>query len=195
LAGIGRVVAKLKRLELFPAHAFGIAEPTGLVDKFCNFDVLDLLRNHNFIFEAIQQLLLRVDLIGGFSHYHLVQHNAEGIEIGFVGIETALNGLWSHIERRAHIAFILESKPRSNGKTEIRQFPLLPQPENVRRFDIPVQDALPQQIAIGVHELFHNLNGVGLAQFLLLIDVLIQATVGTVLHDQVVVVCCLDHLV
>ena len=77
---------------------------------------------------------------------------------------------------------------------EIPNFPLVSEPHDVGRLEIPVDDALGHEGLVPVHHLFHYQNSPILGNALLQLDQLLQIPVRAVLGDKVVDPGGLDHI-
>lgn len=133
--------------------------------------------------------------MGCLSNHHFVQNDANRKEIRFVRIIVFPKRLRRHIKRRAYIHMILESHPRSGRKPKVGQLPLIAHPQYICRLDIPMNNALLEQILIGCNDLSDNLQRIGFGKLLLLSDVLSQVAMGAVLHHKVVMLRFFYHFV
>jgi hypothetical protein len=120
--------------------------------------------------------------VRGVSLKHLEQHNSKSVEIRLVRVEISLQGLWSHVERSANINSIFESEASLCSKSKIADFPFIAYPKYISRLDIPMNDSFSQKIAICGNELIENFDGSILSKLFFGGDVLIQISMGAVLH-------------
>lgn len=156
--------------------------------------MFDAWRKSYILHYFLEEFLLGIRLMRGLSCQHFEKDHSDRIEIRFVTVKVAFQGLRSHIERSPHVHPVFETETRSGGKPEIRDLPLIPHSQDICRFNVPVDNTLSQQILVGLNELINYFNCMTFWQSFLLGDVLIEIPMRTVLHDQVIVMRCLDHL-
>lgn len=124
-----------------------------------------------------------------------VKYHAQCPNVAFGGVLLPLQYLQGHVERCTDTGKYHRSISHLSRKPKIADLHILPFQHNVSRFEIPVDDPLPNQCQKSITQLFQHIQGFLFWAFLTAhLDVFCKITVTKLLYD-VIILAALHHIV
>lgn len=124
----------------------------------------------------------------GSSGKHFVQNDAHCEYVGFVGVIISGEGLQRHVKWGTDVDSVFELEFSFDSKAKVSNFPLVADSQDVGWFEIAMNDPLVKKVLVSGEDLLHDLDGHALSDFLFLVDVIHQVSMGTILQNDVIMV-------